>query len=157
MPIKVLRCVDTSEAVQAARTWLSTHAGDGRLGRKDGEREDAAEVLDAAERLAMVEAIWDRAQPIMETPAEIYLRDSRRLKPTPEDAGQVRWLSEVRGYGEASEGAMVAALRDNEANLVAIQLTFIDVAGKKSSLSPARGDASRSGRLEQARRRPVHC
>jgi putative DNA primase/helicase len=135
--IRLLQGSDAEGAVRWGRDWLASHAGDGRLGRGGVQQEDEAEILDAVERLAMIEAMWDRSLPIAGTRAENYLA-SRQLNLTMENAEQLRWQPEARGFGEASEGAMVAALRDNEGTLVAIQLTFIDSSGKKSSLNPVR-------------------
>jgi putative DNA primase/helicase len=137
--LKLLHAVDQAGALRLAQEWLKDHAGDARLGRNGGKHrdEDEADVLDAAERLAMIQAMWDRGQPIAGAPAEMYLQ-SRGLKPSAEDGEQLRWIAGARGFGAATEGAMVAALKDNEANLVAIQLTYIDSEGRKSAECPTR-------------------
>jgi hypothetical protein len=121
----------------AATTWLSNHTGDGRLGRVDGNDDEAraeANAADDAHRIAYVEAIWNRAGPITGTPGESYLK-SRGLDPAATRAdAQLRWLSDWRG----DEGAMLAAVTDNVGALVALQITHITGKGEKSKLEPAR-------------------
>ena len=81
----------------------------------------------------MIDEWWSSAQPITGTPAEAYL-NSRGLKPGADDLEQLRWLPDFRG----PEGAMLAAIRDNEGELVGLQMTFITPSGQKSNVSPVR-------------------
>jgi hypothetical protein len=126
----------------AATAWLSNHTGDGRLGRVDGKDDEAdAEAIaaDDAHRIAYVEALWNRAEPIAGTPGESYLK-SRGLDPVATGADtQLRWLTDWRG----DEGAVLAAVTDNAGVLVALQITHITPAGDKSRKPPVgRGRAS---------------
>jgi putative DNA primase/helicase len=117
----------------AARAWLSQHAGDGRLGRAREDDEDEAQSADDAERVAYVTALWERAQPLS-PPAFQYL-NGRSLDPVATGAeAQLRWLPGWRG----EEGAMLAAVTDDAGVVVALQATCIALSGEKSAIEPAR-------------------
>ena len=74
--------------------------------------------------------MWEHRQPIEGTPAEGYLA-SRDLNPSCESLG---FLPDMR----ASEGAMIAAVKDPGGKLAAIQLTYITPDGAKSPVKPQR-------------------
>jgi hypothetical protein len=120
-----------AEPVAWARAWLGEHEGSGKF--SPTEANDDTEADDDADRVALIEAIWQAAKPIGGTPAEAYLA-SRGLTPGEEDRAPLRWLAHARG----EEGAMVAALTDEEGRLVAIQETFLTLGGAKSSIEPVR-------------------
>ena len=115
-----------------ARQWLASHNGEGQLTSADDDADDGDAETDIF-RQAMIDEWWSSAQPITGTPAETYL-DSRGLKPSADDLDQLRWLPDFRG----PEGAMLAAIRDNEGELVGLQMTFITPSGQKSNVSPVR-------------------
>ena len=118
-------------------------------GEDRGRRNAEADIF----RQAMIDEWWSSAQPIAGTPAETYL-NSRGLNPGADDLEQLRWLPDFRG----AEGAMLAAIRDNEGELVGLQMTFITPSGQKSSVSPVRRTLQGAARLEcPRRRRPVRC
>ena len=158
-------------ALETAHEWLSTHECDGRLGGVNGD--DEGEGADDAQRVAYIETLWNRADPIAGTPGESYLK-SRGLDPVATGAdAQLRWLSDWRG----DEGAMLAAVTDNVGALVALQITHITPVGEKSTIQPARmtlrgphdwrsrgtfrlgsaGSAIRRDLGHQSRRRPRPC
>jgi putative DNA primase/helicase len=131
--IKHLHEDDDAGAVARADNWLQRNEGVGRLATSVSEDEGSAAALDDMSRTAEINDVWNRAEPIAGTPAEVYL-NSRGLKPSADDVAQLRWLAHIRG----EEGVMIAALRDNESNIVAILMTFITAEGEKSEIQPIR-------------------
>ena len=130
--IQHLNGIDGNGAAGYARQWLASHDGKGQLtGADDGA--DGGDAEADIFRQAMIDEWWSSAQPITGTPAETYL-NSRGLKPSADDLEQLRWLPDFRG----PEGAMLAAIRDNEGELVGLQMTFITPSGQKSNVSPVR-------------------
>jgi putative DNA primase/helicase len=125
------------DGVQWARAWLATHEGFGSLAHGAAHDEDAEQSAGDAERTAYIEERWSSASPITTTPAETYLA-SRGLAPVNDDLKVLRWLPNARGFGDESEGAMIAAFTDNSGALVAIQLTYLAEDGTKSKCQPVR-------------------
>jgi putative DNA primase/helicase len=105
----------------------------GRLATSVTAEEDSTAALDDLARTAEINDVWNGAGPILGSPAVGYLK-SRSLTPSAEDLRQLRWLPNARG----EEGALIAALRDNEGNIVAILMTFITAEEKKSEIQPIR-------------------
>jgi hypothetical protein len=126
--------VDDAAAEKSAAEWLSQHAGNGSLSIDD-VAEDAAQVRrdEDISRQAFINRLWTEAKPIAGTAAVAYLLN-RGLKPDKDDLEQLRWLPNARG----AEGAMLAAGRDENGNLVVLQATYIDPAGRKSDVQPVR-------------------
>ena len=131
--IQHLNGMDADGAVNYARHWLKSHEGKGRLtGAHDGV-DGGGDAEQDIFRQAMIDAWWSDAQPITGRPAEIYL-NSRGLKPSAEDLAQLRWRPDFRG----PEGVLLAAIRDNDGELIGLQMTFITPSGQKSDVSPVR-------------------
>ena len=128
--IKFLHNCDETAAGKLARAWLADHPGEGRLSHELADDEDMARAADDAQRIAEIETLWEHRQPIGNTAAEIYL-SSRGLAASCDSLG---WLPNLR----ASEGAMIAAVKDPGGKLVAIQLTYITPDGAKSPVKPQR-------------------
>jgi hypothetical protein len=124
-----------AEAFAFAHNWLIEHAGDGQLGR-DGEAPEVETEEDTVSRIAYIKALWESAGPITETPAQVYLKRSRGITEIP-GTTELRWVKHLADRG-GDEGAMVAAVRDNEGELVAIHLTHLTQAGSKSPQKPVR-------------------
>ena len=124
----------SDEAAQsAARAWLAGHAGDGRLGRSQGDDESEDPSADDAGRAAYVKGLLDYAQPPSQEMIQ-YL-GGRNLDPVAAGAeSQLRWLPGWRG----EEGAMLAAITDDAGELVALQVTCITPDGQKSAIEPVR-------------------
>ena len=127
--IAFLHNVDAGGAGKLARAWLAAHQGEGRLAHGVADDEDAARSADDARRIAEIETMWKRRQPIEGTPVEAYLT-SRRLT----SCEALGWLPNLRG----GEGAMIAGVTDPAGTLVAIQLTYITADGCKSMVKPQR-------------------
>ena len=128
--IQRVRDCGRREAEQWARRWLE--------GRSDPDPEPPDEDIEA-ERASRSERIRDIArgwlQQLVEvtgTPGETYLR-SRRLEPPYPTC--VRFLERTDRVGE---GAVVAALTDEDGESVALQLGYVDARGARSTIEPAR-------------------
>jgi hypothetical protein len=131
--IKHLHGDDDAGAVARANDWLQRNKGVGRLAASVSVDEGSAAAFDDMTRTVEINEVWNRAGPIAGTPAEVYL-NSRSLRPSADDMAQLRWLPDAR----AEEGSMIAALRDNDGNIVAILMTFITAEGEKSQIPPVR-------------------
>jgi hypothetical protein len=119
--------------LEAAKSWLLQHAGDGRLGRLQGDDADEDQAADDAGRTAYVKGLWDYAQPL--SPEAIQYLNGRSLDPVVAGAEtQLRGLSNWRG----EEGAMLAAVTDDAGALVALLVTCITANGEKSTIAPPR-------------------
>ena len=84
--------------------------------------------------MALVERLYDGAQPINETPAHTYLTGTRGLPLRPEDQAGLRWVADYRG----DEGALLAPVTDDAGNLVKLLVTHVTVGGRKSQHDPGR-------------------
>ena len=85
---------------------------------------------DDAQRTAEIETLWEHREPIAGTPAEVYLA-SRGLTASCDSLG---WLPNMRG----GEGALIAAGKDPNGKLVALQATYLQADGIKSPFKPLR-------------------
>jgi len=96
---------------------------------------------DGAKREARARAIWNAAQPIAGTVAEIYLRHARKIRC--ELPGCLRYHPRLRFNPDTFDElpAMIAAVTNLAGAIVAIQRTFLELdgSGKAAIENPKRG------------------
>jgi hypothetical protein len=123
--IQLLGYPAPAEALKWAMAWLGAHPGTGpSIGAHDDEDNDSPSKSDA-------EIILCNTIEITGTPAERYLSEHRRIDPPyPPD---LKYLPNAR----CGEGALVAPLYSHE-RITGIQVTYLDMEGRKSVVSPQR-------------------
>ena len=128
------------EAVEWAASWLGLspdYTPDPETERKREEKRKkekiaarAAQEAEKRQRTTKAYSIWEATQEAAGSPVEAYLAKRGITVPPPPD---IRYLPPRFG----SYGAMVAAARDNDGNLTAVQRVFIHN-GKKAPIEPAK-------------------
>ena len=68
-----------------------------------------------------INALWDGAAPIDDTPGYTYITQPRGLPLRPEDQGQLRWIADYRG----DEGALLAPVADDDGKLIKLLVTHV--------------------------------
>jgi len=108
--------------------------------RKQAERDKKAKVEAADEAsTAWAVRVFEAARPIKGTLAEVYLKTTRGLHPTPEQLDDFRFSPSLPYHGYADEHsngetklgdfpAMVAAIRDITGKIIGVHRTFLDPA-----------------------------
>ena len=107
--------------------FLSGHDDDGPL--PGNPADDSVDDLEASR--AAVEFFLAQAVGLRGTAAAVYLRNRGIKGPYP---GDLKYVPEAR----LGEGALMAMVSNAEGAIVAVQLTYLSVNGKKSKIAPTR-------------------
>ena len=92
--------------------------------------DDFAEV----EATAYINALYNGAALINDTPGHAYIVKTRGLPMLPEDQAQLRWVADFRG----DEGLLIAPATDNDGKIVKLLGVFVTPNGRKSPLAVSR-------------------
>ena len=114
-----------ADPVEWARAWLARHLGSGDFtAREDEAKDEFADV----EAMAYIAQLYKGATPTEDTPAFVYLTETRRLRLCAEDAALLRWIGHYRG----DEGALLYPVTDDGGQLVALFGVYVTADGRKS-------------------------
>ena len=114
-----------ADPVEWARAWLARHPGSGDFtAREDEAKDEFADV----EAMAYIAQLYKGAAPIEDTPALVYLTETRRLPLFAEDAALLRWIGNYRG----DDGALLYPVTDDGGQLVALFGVYVTPDGRKS-------------------------
>jgi Protein of unknown function (DUF3631) len=120
-----------ADPVEWARAWLARHPGSGEFtAREDEAKDEFADV----EAMAYITQLYNGAVPTKDTPAFLYLTETRRLPLCAEDVALLRWIGNYRG----DEGALLYPVTDDGDELVALFGVYVAPDGRKSPYGSGR-------------------
>jgi hypothetical protein len=114
-----------ADPVELARAWLARHPGSGDFTVREDEAQDE---FAGVEAMAYIAQLYKGAALIEDTPAFVYLTETRCLPLFAEDAALLRWIGNYRG----AEGALLYPVTDDGGQLVALFGVYVTPDGRKS-------------------------
>ena len=100
------------------------------------------------EAMAYIAQLYKGASPIEDTPALVYLAETRRLPLFAEDAALLRWIGNYRG----DDGALLYPVTDDGGQLVALFGVYVTFDGESAAQLWA---LHSQGHAEMGRTRPI--
>ncbi len=137
-----LKGMSFKEAIDYGASWAGLtpetrqYASPVLLKKKETFKEEFSQ--ESKEKIAKVQALWNKGQSLEGTVAERYLRENRKIEG--ELSNDLRYVPSF--YDKASNAkhpCLMAAARNPEGQVTAVQLTFLNSeTGKKASLDVAK-------------------
>lgn len=127
-----LRGMSFKEAVEYGASWAGLtperkqHVPPTPLKKKETLKEEVSK--ESKVKAAKAQALWNKSQPLEGTVAERYLRENRKIEgELPQD---LRYIPSFYDKGSnAKHPYLMAAARNQEGQITAVQLTFLNVNG----------------------------